>query len=216
MSRLRAFLFLTLVQSTLIIAYSHASEAAPTKSTPDMTTTPATEDRSEPLDQKRLETIDITQPSGPPPKIERTVEYFYRYRKAFTARLGAGYDSKAAADGKGNLYDAGISVLLPYQLQSYEAGADLFSDGSGLLHAYQRFIHGTGRIRPYSKIGAGVRIVPEDQLATVLRYQHYQLRGGGGIEFMTKEPISARMDFEAALSARGAQALLTVGCVVAW
>lgn len=164
-------------------------------------------------DPSKLESLKIT-PAPPAPliKIEQSPEYFYQYRKALTGRLGLGYDTKSSA----TFSDIGASFLFSHKLKSYEAAADLMSDGAGLIHAYRRFIYGSGRFRPYSKVGIGVRIVPADQLATVLRYEHYQLRGGGGAEWLVMNAISARLDGELAVSARGLQALVTLGAVFAW
>jgi hypothetical protein len=71
-------------------------------------------------------------------------------------------------------------------------------------------------LRPYTKAGLGLRIVPQDQLVTALRFQHYQLRGAAGFEWMFRLAMSARLELETAISGQGLQAGVIIGYVWAW
>ncbi|MEK7355200.1 MAG: hypothetical protein AAB250_02035 [Bdellovibrionota bacterium] len=128
--------------------------------------------------------------------------------------MGLVYDTKAESDGTGLLSRVGIQFMFMTESRfNFEGGADLLSDGSGSLQISQRRIWGQSRFRPYIKAGAGVRIVPADQLATFLKHENYQIRGAIGFERLVKDPYGARLELEVMVSTRSQAASLLLGGV---
>jgi hypothetical protein len=158
--------------------------------------------------------IDISPPPPIPPGYQQKQEYFHKYRQALTAQIGFVYDTKAVSDGTEMLSRLGAQYLFTTESHlNFEGGADLLSDGSGAIHVSQRKIYGQSRFRPYIKAGAGVRIVPADQLATFLRHENYQIRAAAGFEQLFKDPYSYRLEIEAMVSSRSQAGSVLVGLV---
>lgn len=161
--------------------------------------------------------IDIAPPPPVPPGYERKQEYFHKYRQAISAQIGLVYDTKAASDGTDTLSRASVQYMFTTEGRlNFEGGADLLSDGSGAIHVSQRKIYGQSRFRPFIKAGAGVRIVPADQLATFLRHENYQIRAGGGLEHLVRDPYSVRIELELMASSRSQAGTLLVGGVASF
>ncbi len=113
-----------------------------------------------------------------------------------SARFGGVFDSGQFSD-KGVIYLAGISMLYRHkQNQYYDFGFDLRSDAVGNIYGERRWIYTRSRIRPYTKAGLGLNLVPSDQLATFLRFKNYQVRGGIGAEQIFITPMSFRYELE--------------------
>lgn len=202
-----------------ILFFSPAAAAATAAPSPDFTERPSAHQGTD-IDPLARESVDMTKvPPPPPTSFSWTTEYFYRYRRAITLRGGSLYDTKAT-DGEKLHSLLGIQYLFATRdLKSYEAGADLLSDGTGIAHLARRFIYTRTRFRPYTKVGFGVRIEPADQLATLIRYENYQIRGAGGFEYLftlAKREINLRFEAEAAASFRSVQGSATLGGVWAW
>lgn len=173
---------------------------------------------SDPLDKEIIETIDIS----PPPKINRQLdridhsEYFYRYRKSMSPRIGITYDTDVYLE-KSFIYLAGFQYLFPTKdLTSYEGGADLMSDGTGYAHFAQRWFLTRTRFRPYAKAGGAIHIVPRQALTTFLKFENYQIRGAVGAERLIAPPLSLRFEFEAGVGFGGLLAQVTGGYSWAW
>jgi hypothetical protein len=110
-----------------------------------------------------------------------------------------------------------LQFLFPTtNLHALEAGADLQSDGSGALGLSYRWILSQTDFRPYTKLGAAIRIEPADQLAAVLRLSNIQIRGSAGFEKTIRDPVSMRFDAELIASERSVEALAGLGLVWAW
>ena len=204
-----------IVSLTFVLTHACATLAAPKTPSPDFNEPPPKYDSPTPESESKIQSLDI---APPPPAVEadREPEFFYRYRHAISFHAGFAYDTKSAAEGKPILSRFGAQYLFPVDLKSYEAGADLLSDGAGVIHASRRWIYTRTKLRPYSKAGVGLRIVPADQLATFLKYDNYQIRGAIGFEEIVNVPTSFRMELEAMASTRSAQVSLLFGGVWAW
>jgi hypothetical protein len=164
-------------------------------------------------DQDALESVTITPPPPGPTKVPTVApEFFYSFRHELTARLGAVLDGTSQTPRS----LVGVQYHFLHHLKAYEAGADMLSDGTGALHISRKFIYTRTMLRPYTKAGLGLRIVPQDQLVTALRFQHYQLRGAAGFEWMFRLAMSARLELETAISGQGLQAGVIIGYVWAW
>lgn len=171
-----------------------------------------------PAAPEQLETLDIVAPPPPLRAAAKDRESFHPYRKALTFGAGSGYDTAEAEES-----EPGVVHLLSAQYlfgrpdrTLWEGGANLLSDGSGSLHVSRRFIYSQSRLRPYSKIGVGIRIAPEDKLVTVLEFEHYQLRAASGFEFSTRLNTSVRAETELVASGHSIFAGVMLGHVWAY
>ncbi|HVK62212.1 MAG TPA: hypothetical protein VM432_11705, partial [Bdellovibrionales bacterium] len=168
------------------------------------------------VDPAKQEAVDI----APAPKAkpnQSKPDFFYRYRNGISPLLGFAFDTKANDDGSGTVTILGIRYLFASEtLSAYELGAELLSNGSGTVHAGKRWDSSRSRFRPYTTAGLGMRIVPKDQVATVLRKEHVQLRGGAGFEYLSLDPISTRVEFGAIATLKSFQAQVLLGMNWAW
>ncbi len=164
---------------------------------------------------EKIETIDIAPaPGGGAPGGVVGGEYFFPYRESMSPRLGAILDGEG---GERALYSVGFQLLYQTRtLRSYEGGLDLVSDGTGRAHFARRWFHARSRLRPYSKAGLGVKLIPKDGLATVLKPDNWQARGAVGLERLLLAPLSFRCELEAALGTGGFELALTAGYSWAW
>lgn len=213
---------LTLVLIAIAIAtitlYARVSLGAKRAPSPDFDERATEEAVEVDNDLSKIETVDMAEPPPPTPGSERPqLEYFHRHRRGLTFRIGQLFDSKPD-EGKASPTLLGGTQFLfaTSDLRAWEAGADLFADGNGALHFARRYIHSRTSFRPYTKIGIGVRVVPEDKLVTLIKYDNYQVRTAAGFEYHVQGATSARLEIEGALSARQIQGSITVGVVQAW
>ena len=207
-----------LVFPTLVLAcygWSLNCYAAKVSAAPDLDDPPEEVTRPH-QEQEMRKGINIADPPPAPYIHPDRAEYFYRYRHALTFDTGLTYDTVDSSNA-GPLARFGTQFLFSTaERRKYEVGADLLSDGSGSISGARRFIYGEGRFRPYTKAGFAVRIVPADQLTTVLKYENYQIRGAVGFEQLTNGSMSFRLEFELMASSRSQAASLTVGTDYAW
>lgn len=192
--------------------------AAPAPANPDFVD-PAPQEKPPTEEQRALQqSIDIAPQPPAPPSEARKLGYFYKYRNALTAFYFAGLSSKDIADEKSQPFQRfSFQFLFPTEdLHALEAGADLQSDGSGALGLSYRWIFSRTSFRPYTKLGAAIRIEPADQIAALLRIKNYQVRGSAGFEKTLSDPVSLRFDAEIIGGPRGAEALAGLGLVWAW
>jgi hypothetical protein len=144
---------------------------------------------------------------------ENDREIFYSYRHALTLRAGLVPED---FNFRTPLKTIGAEFLFYYNLNAWEGGADLHSDGSGTIHGSRRFIYSQNYIRPYSKLGVGIQVIPSEQLVTFLKYQHYQFRAGIGCEYLIKRASSVRLELEVIASLQSTSTGATLGYVWAW
>jgi hypothetical protein len=182
---------------------------------PDSTSENTTPDpESEPgSDRTRTDLIDIAKPRQLSHRQMRQLsEYFYPYHRSMTPRVGFSYDSYTYPNDQKFPALFGFEYLYRTQaLHSYEAGADLLTDNSGQAHFSRRWFYSRSSFRPYSKAGGGLRIVPNDGLATFLRFENFQVRGAIGAEQLIIDPMSLRFEIEAAISTKRVNLFATLG-----
>ena len=162
-------------------------------------------------EQEMRKSIDIAPPPPLPPGVEHHHEYFHKYRQALSALTGVVVDTKDTSTYLSRL-TAEYLVTTDNRL-NFELGADLLSNGDGGISVAQRKIWGQSRFRPYVKAGAGVRVVPSDQLATFLRHENYQIRLGAGLEQLVKDPYGVRIELEAIVSSKSQMGSVMLGGV---
>ena len=222
-----------LVLSVCLPCKSHAAKSAPVPNLSDPRPPPTKLPEFTPAQEAARKSIDIAQP---PPIVIRppnqSDEFFYHFRKSLTVRSGIVYLSKPeessddgslgdsgniSSDGKQLLSILGVEYMFPdADLRSWESGADLISDGSGVLHIARRFELSRSRFRPFYKLGVGVRVIPSEQLVTFIRLSNYQLRAAFGFEHSVGARQSLRVDFEGLVATTQLQAGCTIGYVWAW
>lgn len=171
--------------------------------------TPPTQDQI-----ARQKTVDIAPEPPAPPEAALKIGYFHKERQALSAVIYGAFDSKETDSLKTR---ASLLYLFPdANLQEWEAGADLLSDGSGSLSIALRWIFSRTRFRPYTKAGVAVRIDPGDEFRTFLKFENYQARGDAGFELLLGRPISLRCEVELTASGRSVEALAGAGLAWAW
>lgn len=187
--------------------------AATEPPSPDLT---EPEDRSPPATAEELERARQVQLTPAPSRVEsiREADYFFRYRQSLLVRGGAQIDFTRSNSLGSNL---GFQYRFPFKnSQRFEIGADLQNEGVGVLHASRFHFSDDSRRRWFYKYGAGIRIVPAQQLVTFLKLANWQARLGGGIEWTIADPFSFRIDLEGALSIEKLTAVSTIGIAYAW
>ncbi|PIU00094.1 MAG: hypothetical protein COT74_07010 [Bdellovibrionales bacterium CG10_big_fil_rev_8_21_14_0_10_45_34] len=84
--------------------------------------------------------------------------------------------------------------------KSWEFGLRVNQKAGGYLLANRKFyLSTTATLRPYLRAGLSLYLKPEDQLASVLRYQQYHLMGGAGMEWSYRT-FHLRTDIELGLA----------------
>lgn len=210
----RFFLFLTFVLLCLGGAQPEAF-AAKTPLSPDIEEPAASDQTRAPVElDKSKEVVEISELPPEQGNFTPYQEYFYPYRRAFTLRLG---QIVSTPEVQKLTTISGIQLFYTTEeLVSYEAGADLLTDGRGNIHVSRRFMHAQGKFRPYTKAGAGILVDPADGLALFVNFDNYRLLGAAGFELLVDRTQSARLDFEIGIGSRSVQAIASVGYVWAW
>ncbi len=190
-----------------------AANASPS---PDFFDTPVEE---QPPTQEQLErgaSVDIAPEPPASPGAARKIGYFHKYRHGLSGQINSVYDTREPADS-GPLVRGSLNYLFnDDQLRSYEASVDLLSNGTGSLALARRWIFSRTRFRPFTKAGFAVIIDPNDQLATLLKVEHYQARASLGFEMLVSNPISLRLELEGAVGTTALQVIAGGGLVWAW
>ncbi len=198
--------------SNLFVKQSWAAKQDPS---PDFTQETEVDDSRE--QQSSKADLDYVNVAEPPPLIpsQKDQEYFYPYSRALSARFGATVDTQKKSDST-VLYLGGVIFL--YRLRPnefYDFGFDVRSDSNGTIHTERRWIFGRAKTRNYIKAGVGLNLVPDDQLATFLKFKNYQIRGAVGFERTFYNPMSLRYEFEL-LVGQGIGAILSFGYSWGW
>jgi hypothetical protein len=202
---------------TLLLAVSHSALAAKDAPAPNLDETANADNAEGPADPEKEKSVDIA-PAPPPRPSQHKPEFFYKYRNELSPMMGIAYDTKAIDDERsGTLtvlsmrYHFATDTLAPFEI-----GAELLSNGSGAFAAQKRYNFSRTSLRPYTAIGAGIRIVPNDEIATLLKYEHYQLRASAGLEYLVYDPASFRIDVTGAITIKSVQVQALLGGVWAW
>ena len=178
--------FVVLVVATTVVAtISLKVQAAPTKPDVDAATAPQPEtETATPEEIERAQKLDWSLPKRSADLQGESMsarEFFYHYRKSTSIMVGPIYRTDALQDPKTLL--TLTYWRFPTDGVSLETGVDLLSDGVGGFHVSKKENLGRGELRNYYKYGAGVRIIPSEQLVTFLKLQNWQVRGGIGSEW---------------------------------
>lgn len=215
MHTLRHFVFLTLVVATLTTFSFHLSAAVPTPS-PDFTDTETTAPSQPPADLSKESLIDLATPPPLPQQRMKERAYYHPYRYGLSALLGSHTESNTGSS-QGVFYSGDVLFQFPLKSETfYEAGASLNSNQSGSLSFARKLIYSKSRLRPYLKLGFGVRIDPSDQLVTLLKYENYQLRLGAGLEASVYSQLSLRLNLEGVARTSSTQFGGSFGCTWSW
>lgn len=136
----------------------------------------------------------------PTPEKEK---YFFSYASAVSLSAGGALNFKELNKKNG---DKKIPIALGfnYMLKSenskhQEYGFHLLSGDESTLYirgGYKYIIDHTSSLRPYYKIGAAMRFDPGDHIETPFDFKSYSLVGSVGIEDLTTDPQSLRVDLD--------------------
>jgi hypothetical protein len=202
---------------TLVAMLTSVALAAPVQTAPELDAVDKASPENSPVPAPALETLNVTQP--PPFKKEMVAsnsqDIFFPYQSSVSPRVGAGTKNQGATNG---FYFLGLNYMLESATKKhFEVGVDLTSDTLGLLHLARKWVfNSTTAFRPYVKAGPTIKLVADQQLATFLKVENYQLRVAGGFERLLKAPMSLRIDLEAALTSGGYECALALGYSWAW
>ncbi len=129
--------------------------------------------------------------------------YFFPYKSSFSMRTGAVFNFEELNKKDG---DKKIPILLgaQYMLESenpkhQEYGVNYFFHDKPKLYihgGYKYIVEHTERLRPYFKAGLAIRFDEGDYLETPFDLKSYSLVASAGIEDITKDPNSIRVDFD--------------------
>lgn len=206
MSQAVLLFFLTLVlhlSSSIVLAapHQHSSQDEDEESTDEVKQLDPNLSLSEPTTKATKKNWDETN----------GIEY-YPYRQALIPRLGMYFD------GDDNPYFLGFLYLVPNRRSpQLEAGADIISDSRGHLNAALRFTYNEfSYFRPFYKAGVTCEVDPGEQLASLADIKSYYLRGGLGLEYTFRRPMSLRVELEGALSLENTVYFISGGYSWAW
>jgi hypothetical protein len=199
-----------LLQLIFSVPFAHAALDVD----PSTVVEPNSETQAEPSDvSPAVKEMSIAIPPARKSELKsgEASEIFYPYQTSISPRLGWGSDSKLLSSYT-FFYFFGFNYALPNQNgRHWEVGFDVNNDGTGVLALGKKMVANyNSAIRPYFKYGAAVKMMPSEQLNTLLKYENYQLRASAGFEYFLTHPMSARVDFEAfaALKFVGFQAVM--------
>lgn len=218
MSIRSVILFLTFVLSTMAMTSApEVGHASVGPGTLDLDQHPATEPEPEKAPELDRETIDIANPPAAAKKEKQhSSEYFYPYRKEGTVRIGQVTNSQET-NGTAFPLLSGLQLAFTMaDLKTFEAGADLLSDGTGALQLARRWVFARSELRPYTKAGVSLLVNPSDRLVMFVKTDNYRIEGAAGIEYLLKDPSSIRFEAEALLGLKAQQMIGTIGYVWAW
>jgi len=160
------------------------------------------------------ETVDIAEP--PKPGRKTKLGYFYHYRRSFTLRYGGMYRKILPHDDK-TYANGGIQFGFMTESRSqYEIGADVVSGGNGMLHVARKWVFDDSRLRRFTKAGLGFFIEPENNFASLMKYETLLIEGALGLEYLFVDPQSIRAEIEAGFGHKTLQAAFFLGYVWAW
>lgn len=144
------------------------------------------------------------------------IQYFFPYRRELSPRLGVSYDKKYFAEKK-LLYTAGFTYQFPLDiLTTLEAGADVFSAGFGRFHVSRVWTFSKTTQRPFARAGMSVLAHPEQSIGTFMKPENYQMILGYGREYLTKPPLSIRVEGELTVSTSTIALMMLLGYSWAW
>jgi hypothetical protein len=145
-------------------------------------------------------------------------KYFFSYTSALSLRAGGALNFNELNKKNGDK-KIPIAFGFNYMLKSenskhQEYGFDLFSGDNPVFYArggYKYIIDHTSDLRPYYKIGAAMRFDPGDHIETPFDFKSYSLVASAGIEDLTTDPHSIRVDLDIFWGKEDFLALCSIG-----
>lgn len=145
-------------------------------------------------------------------------KYFFSYPSAVSLTAGGALNFKELSKKDG---DKKVPIVLGfnYMLKSenskhQEYGFHLLSGNESTLYihgGYKYIIDHTSSLRPYYKIGVAMRFDPGDHIETPFDFKSYSVVGSAGIEDITSDPQSIRVDFDIYLGREDFLAICSLG-----
>lgn len=177
--------------------------------------------------EKDLIKLEMKKPEKTPSKKPsftlETEKYFFGYSSALSLRVGAAlnFNELNKTDGNKRIPMAlGFNYMLKSENSKHqEYGFDLFTGSHPIFYArggYKYVIDSTDSLRPYYKIGAALRFDPGDHIETPFDIKSYSLVGSIGIEDLTTDPHSLRVDLDIFLGKEDFLALCSIGWAYAF
>lgn len=154
----------------------------PEKPTPTQAT-PVEMQRARQLELAKVPTDQPVQNQEKPKDV-----FFLGTRRMISLQLGSNYSfihSESLPSITGFSY-----THLQSSTTGLAAGADLVSDGTGVIVFDVKHLLSRERLRPYYLLGGAVRVLPNEALLTFLRLTNWQLRSGLGIEYSFDASLS--------------------------
>jgi hypothetical protein len=165
--------------------------AAPVESSPDDHEPKIEQADSETA--RKLETSDISIPREKPGQIYDS-NYFYKYDRTFSPHLG--YQKRLSEPTENVIFGFHYMFGSLDPATHWELTLQLLTGGFGQFFAtYKNIINPTKRMRPFWRIGPGGKVVPDQFLATFFYSRNWLILAGGGFEYVMKDPMSLRLDF---------------------
>ena len=187
-----------LIFVTLMIGHSSLGE--PVYPDPKVNKPKSTVDEGPPQSTSPLRPMDV----GVPQEQDQTEDsFFYKYQSSVAVNLGAYFMEDTAPNTiMYGLLGATYLWYSPY-FTHLETGVEEISSIEGHLWTMVRWqSSGTNRWRPFYGLGLGVRIIPQNGLATFLQLTDYFARAAYGAEYSVdgrqswRGEISAACDFQ--------------------
>lgn len=161
------------------------------------------------------------KPAQTPAEISNDVEretYFFPYHRAFSMRTGATLNFKELSEKDG---DKKVPILFGFKFmlnsensKHQEYGLDLLAGTESVLYVnggYKYIIDHTSNLRPYYKIGAGLRFDQGDHLETPFDFESYSLMLSAGLEDLMRDPHSFRLDLDLLVGKEDFLAMIGLG-----
>ena len=140
--------------------------------------------------------------------------YFHPSRRRITFRSGV---ELTPPTSKALLGLVGAQIqFVSDNLILYETSFDLFGNRDGAIHFGRLWLFSRSQLRPFTKGGLGIRIVPNQQLATFTRPENLHARASLGLEQTLSEDLSVRIEAEVAVASQRKDIWLSVGTNWPW
>lgn len=176
----------------------------------------APEDKPDPKKQNSLIQLEMKKSKEPPVKRpailqnqeeetlpEEREKFFFGYQSAISLRTGGALNFKELKKDDGDKRIPillGMNVMLKSENSKHqEYGFDLLTGKDSVLYirgGYKYIIDHTSDFRPYYKIGAAMRFDQGDHLETPFDIKSYSIVASAGLEDLTSDPNSLRVDFD--------------------
>lgn len=148
---------------------------------------------------------------------------FFPYDSSFTIRSGAAINFKELRKEPHNS-ETPVVVGFKYMQESknsthHEYGMDLITADDPLFFlnwGYKFIIDHTDNLRPYYKLGLGMRFDEGDHLETPFDFKSYSLLASVGLEDLLSDPHSVRLDLDLHAGTEDFLILLCVGWAYAF